>query len=142
MSALLCCRVLGRDYPEPLKITEFVYQITGQMSLDQQKEGGEFHLLTKVAFEWNRLKTGESILTGLVQFYRFLHSQLAHTLTYEEMQTTTIGDVICKHPALHDLYDKVKGKTTFTSPFSIFYYNCSFQLVITVILIYLKETKH
>ena len=118
-----------------------MYQIVGQLSLDKQKEDGEFHFLTKVAFEWARLKAGETILMQLVQFYMLLHSQLAHSLTFEEVQTITISDVLSKHVNLQSLYDKVKRKSFVHTLHT--WYNLHFlQLVTTVILKYLKGTKH
>ena len=125
-SVSLSNRVLNYIYPQPLKRSQFLYQIISQLRLDQQKEGGEFHLLTRVAFEWNRLKAGESILTQLIQFYSLLHSQLAYSLTDEEMQSVSISDAICKHTNLQDLFDKIKGKD-FTSYVFCLYYNYMFR---------------
>ena len=124
-------RVLNYNYPQPLKKGQFLYQIISQLSLDQQKEGGEFHLLTRVAFEWDRLKAGERILTQLIQFYSALHSQLEYSLTYEEVQSLTISDAICKHQNLQDLYDTIKGE--YFTPCGIFYGDI-IDLIVLIIL--------
>lgn len=120
-------RVLNHSYPQRLKKGQFLYQIISQLTLDQQKEGGEFHLLTRVAFEWDKLKAGESILTQLIRFYCLLHSQLTHSLTYEELQSATIGDAICKHQILQDSYDKIKGNDCASYVFVYLDYNGMFR---------------
>ena len=75
-------------------------------------------MLTQFVLERPQLEAGGHLLPDLVEFYMWLHTQLAYIVSYENATELTIGKVIeriierysndfGKH--LKDLYERVKG---------------------------------
>lgn len=44
--------------------------------------------------EWPRLQRGGILLPDLVEFYQWLHTNIAHLITYDRASTLTIGHVV------------------------------------------------
>ena len=70
---------------------------------------------------YERLRVGGTLLPKLIEFYKWLHSQLAYQLTREQAEKYTakqIVDVVAKHCSmptrdhLLKLYAEVKGEST------------------------------
>lgn len=67
--------------------------------------------------EWPRLQRGGFLLPDLIELYQWLHSNIAHLLTYDQAATMTIGHVITQAEKnsskesgqhLRALYERVK----------------------------------
>lgn len=94
----------------------------GHVGDDDNQEVNErekFTLLSNIAMNWQQLQVGGALLPDLVEFYAWLHKNLAHMLTFERASTICIGRVISlieknrgpdlgKH--IRSLYESVKEK--------------------------------
>ena len=76
-------------------------------------------VLNLLALEQKRLQAGGTLLPDLIEFYKWIHTQLSHLVTYERAKEITIGQVInltakryspeiCDH--LTDLFKRVNSK--------------------------------
>ena len=76
-------------------------------------------MLTQFVLERHKLQAGECLLPDLVEFYLWLHTQLAYVVSYDIANKLKIGQVIeraverysnefGKH--VKDLYERVKSK--------------------------------
>jgi hypothetical protein len=82
-------------------------------------DGSGLNLLCKLSMDWEHLQLGGALLPDLVEFYTWLHKNLAHLLSFERASTITIGRVITliekkrgrelgKH--MRSLYERVKDQ--------------------------------
>ena len=86
--------------------------------LQKHSEGGELRFLTKLVAEHPQLYSGGALLPDLVELYQWLHTHLAHLITYKDASCISIGKVIklseenSKALAIHikDLYERVMQK--------------------------------
>lgn len=75
----------------------------------------QLYILSQFALEYPRLKAAGALLPDLVEFYRWLHNELAYLVTQEYAEKHSIGEVITKANKkyaglnLEKLYERVKG---------------------------------
>ena len=79
----------------------------------------ELHLLLQFVQEQNHLKAGAVLLPDLIEFYQWLHTDVAYTLSRKKATKVTIKDkvmeVACRYgdekagDHLLRLYDRVRG---------------------------------
>lgn len=62
--------------------------------LSQHSKDGKLWLLSKFGTGWETLQAGGDLLPDLVEFYTWLHTNLTYTLTKEEAETMSIGQII------------------------------------------------
>lgn len=67
------------------------------------QQAATLYLLPTLAMEWERLQVGEALLPDLLEFYIWLHKNLAHLLTFERASTITIGQLLT-------IVERKKGK--------------------------------
>ena len=73
------------------------------------------YVLSKFALAYPRLKAGGALLPDLIEFYQWIHTELAYLVTYNYAQNNTLEDVITKADKKYEgldlcqLYDRVKG---------------------------------
>ena len=78
-------------------------------------EGNEVYVLSKFALEYPRLLAAGNLLPDLLEFYQWIHTELAFLVTRKDAQNWTIEQVVAavhnKHPELkrEELYERVKG---------------------------------
>ncbi len=75
------CRYLGVHYPHFPSEADFVHRIVSYGELEQHSEGGELRGLSEFAQGWRRLQAGGLLLPDLVEFYRWLHTELCTYVT-------------------------------------------------------------
>lgn len=69
----------------------------------EAKCGSNLYLLPTLFVDWERLQLGGALLPDLVEFYTWLHKNLAHMLTIKRASAITIGRVV-------ELVERKKGK--------------------------------
>lgn len=110
---IIVCSQLDAHYPHFPSEQECMRAIVGG-DVDQQSN---LYLLPTFAMYWERLQVGGALLPDLIEFYTWLHKNLAHLLTIKKASTITIGRVVSlvekkkgkelgKH--IRDLYNRVK----------------------------------
>ena len=76
-------------------------------------------LLSRFSLQWQRLQAGGELLPDLVEFYQWLHTDLAHVVSYETACKVKIKSVIDRAVRkystdmgehLHQLFTRVKGE--------------------------------
>ena len=104
-------------YPHFPSEQELTHCILSAGDLRQHSEGGKLWLLSRLSMEWACLQVGGALLPSLVEFYRWLHLNLGHLLTYDQASSITIGQVLAlaernlgKEMGAHirSLYERVK----------------------------------
>lgn len=83
------------------------HRIMSVGDLSQHLHGGKLWLLSKFILDWQYLEVGGALLPSLVELYQWLHTNIAHLLTYKQASSKTISDVI--NLAIENL-DKQSGK--------------------------------
>ena len=73
---------------------DFTLIVQSSGDLDQSLEGGSLWLLSLFTLDWQYLEVGGSLLPSLVEFYQWLHSDLAYLLTRQRASSLTIGQVV------------------------------------------------
>lgn len=87
-------RQLVSHYPHFPVEKDFTHAVQSSEDLDQCLEGGRLWLLTVFTLDRQYLQVGGSLLPPLVEFYQWLHTDLAHLLTHDQASSITIGRVI------------------------------------------------
>ena len=87
------CRRLQVHYPHFPSDQELTHCIVSAGDLQQHGEGGKLRLLASFTMEQPHLYRGGVLLPDLVEFYQWLHMDLAHLLTYDHASSITIGQV-------------------------------------------------
>ena len=111
-------RTLGEQYPQLPTEKDFTHNLLSSADISLQKQGGELSMLTQFVLERPKLQAGEHLLPDLMEFYRWLHTQLAYIVSYDMATELKIGQVVeraveryskdfGKH--VQDLYERVKG---------------------------------
>ena len=52
------------------------------------------YALHQFTLEQRRLQVGGALLSDLVEFYQWIHTQLSHLVTYQRAKQITVGNVI------------------------------------------------
>lgn len=116
----LSCRSLDGLYPLFPTEKYFIHAMLSSGDTSPgQKQAGELSILTQLVLERPQLLAGESLLPDLVEFYRWMHNQLAYIVSKDRSAKLKIGQVIelavarsskefGKH--LKALYERVKGE--------------------------------
>ena len=75
----------------------------------------QFYVLSRFALMYPRLKAGGALLPDLIEFYRWIHRELAYLVTKNYAQRHGLEEVITKADQkyeeidLFQLYERVKG---------------------------------
>ena len=64
----------------------------------------DISVLTHFTLNWRRLQAGGEILPRLVEFYQWLHTELAYGISKEKAMEVKIGDVIKKSVNASSVY--------------------------------------
>ena len=73
------------------------------------------YVLSKFALVYPRLKAGGALLPDLIEFYQWIHTELAYLVTYNYAQNHDLEEVITKADQKYEgldlcqLYERVKG---------------------------------
>ena len=94
MLCLILCSHLSTHYPHFPSEEELIHCILSVGDLQQHSEGGKRSLLSKILMDWPLLQVGGTLLPHLIELYQWLHNKIAHSLTYNQALTITIGKVI------------------------------------------------
>ena len=115
----LLLRCLELHYPYFPTEKDFTHSVVSSGDISHHSEGEHFRLLSRFALMWPRLQAGGVLLPDLVEFYQWLHSSLAHIVSYDTASNVPIGSVI-QHAVrryspdmgqhLRQLYDRIKGE--------------------------------
>jgi hypothetical protein len=73
---------------------DFAHIIESSGEQDQYSEGGRLWPLSTLTSDRECLQVGGSLLPLLVEFYQWLHADLAHVLSYKQASELTIGHVM------------------------------------------------
>ena len=96
---------------------EFISYLQRIGDLSIQCKGGTLYVLSRFVMNWPRLQIGGNLLPDMIEFYCWLHSNLAHTISINMASKYKISNVIRKarnrsskefSKHLSDLYHKVK----------------------------------
>ena len=118
LSIVIYLRTLSEQYPQLPAEKDFTHNLLSSADISLQKQGGELSILTQFVLERPKLQAGEHLLPDLVEFYHWLHTQLAYIVSYDMAKELKIGQVVervveryskdfRKH--VKDLYERVKG---------------------------------
>ena len=75
----------------------------------------QFYVLSKFALTYPRLKAGGALLPDLIEFYQWIHTELAYLVTKNYAQKNGFEEVITKADQKYEgrdlfmLYERVKG---------------------------------
>lgn len=112
---LLHHRSLERHYPYFPTEKDFTHSVLSATDIEQNN----IALLSRFALEWRRLQAGGELLPDLVELYQWLHTDLAHIVSYEMACKVKIKSVIDRAVRkyspdmgehLRQLFAKVKGE--------------------------------
>ena len=108
-------RSLERHYPYFPTEKDFTHSVLSATDIEQNN----IALLSRFALEWRRLQAGGELLPDLVELYQWLHTDLAHIVSYEMACKVKIKSVIDRAVRkyspdmgehLRQLFAKVKGE--------------------------------
>eukprot|EP00731_Ephydatia_muelleri_P026790 Em0018g890a len=85
---------LDEQYPHFPTETDFIHNLLSSGDISLQKQGGGLYMLTQFALERPQLQAGERLLPDLVEFYLWLHTQLAYIVSYDKATELKIGQVV------------------------------------------------
>ena len=75
----------------------------------------QFYVLSKFALTYPRLKAGGALLPDLIEFYQWIHTELAYLVTKKYAQKNGFEEVITKADQKYEgrdlfkLFERVKG---------------------------------
>ena len=111
--------MLELHYPLPATENDYMRSL---VDATEANDCSYTHLfaLHQFTLEQKRLQVGGALLPDLVEFYKWIHTQLSHLVTYQRAKQITIGNVIsltakrysqqlCDH--LTKLFKRVTSKT-------------------------------
>ena len=107
-------------------------------------------LLSRFSLQWQRLQAGGELLPDLIELYQWLHTDLAHLVSYKKAYMVTIKSVVdratkrCSPDVaqrLQHLFARVKSKITalYTSPWHYSVNIMPEKLVISVYKVYVYK---
>ena len=111
-------RILEQRYPHPATDVDYMKSL---VSATEANDCSYAHLfaLHQFTLEQKKLQVGGALLPDLVEFYKWIHTQLSHLVTYQRAKQITIGKVIsltakrysqelCEH--LTKLFERILSK--------------------------------
>eukprot|EP00731_Ephydatia_muelleri_P021730 Em0014g321a len=87
-------RYLDEQYPHFSTEKDFINNLLSSVDISLQKQGGGLYMLTQFVLERPQLQAGGRLLPDLVEFYLWLHSQLAYIVSYDRAAELKIGTVV------------------------------------------------
>ena len=108
------CRVLDTHFPHFPTEEEFSQSMLASVNLSDVTKNPHY-VLSKFALVYPRLKAGGTLLPDLIEFYQWIHTELAYLVTYNYAQNHGLEEVITKADQkyegldLCELYERVKG---------------------------------
>ena len=120
------CRVLDTHFPHFPTEEEFSQSMLASVNLSNVTKNPHY-VLSKFALVYPRLKAGGALLPDLIEFYQWIHTELAYLVTYNYAQNHGLEEVITKADQKYEgldlcqLYERVQGVYLI-----IFHYNCAF----------------
>ena len=85
--------MLEQHYPHPATENDYMKSLVEAI---EANDCNYTHLFALHQFtqEQKRLQVGGALLPDLVEFYKWIHTQLSHLVTYQRAKQITIGHVI------------------------------------------------
>ena len=108
------CRVLEVHFPHLPTEEEFSQSMLASVNLSNVTKNPHY-VLSKFALVYPRLKAGGALLPDLIEFYQWIHTELAYLVTYNYAQNHGLEEVITKADQKYEgldlcqLYERVKG---------------------------------
>ena len=108
------CRVLEVHFPHLPTEEEFSQSMLASVNLSNVTKNPHY-VLSKFALVYPRLKAGGALLPDLIEFYQWIHTELAYLVTYNYAQNNGLEEVITKADQKYEgldlcqLYERVKG---------------------------------
>ena len=112
-SELLPCSVMETHVPHFPTEEEFSQSMLASVNATDMKN--LHYVLFKFALAYPRLKAGGALLPDLIEFYQWIHTELAYLVTYNYAQNHGLEEVITKADQKYEgldlcqLYERVKG---------------------------------
>ena len=109
------CSALGTHFPHFPTEEEFSRSMLASANVSDVTQN-KFVVLSKFALMYPRLKAGGALLPDLIEFYQWIHRELAYLVTKNYAQRHGLEEVITKADQkyeeidLFQLYERVKGK--------------------------------
>ena len=89
------CRVLDTHFPHFPTEEEFSQSMLASVNLSNVTKNPHY-VLSKFALVYPRLKAGGALLPDLIEFYQWIHTELAYLVTYNYAQNHGLEEVITK----------------------------------------------
>ena len=108
------CSVLGTHFPHFPSEEEFSQSVLASANVSYVT-GNQFYVLSKFALMYPRLKAGGALLPDLIEFYQWIHRELAYLVDKKYAQGHGLEEVITKADQKYEdidllqLYERVKG---------------------------------
>ena len=107
------CSVLGTHFPHSPPEEELSWSILASANASNATQN-QFYILSKFALTYRRLNAGGALLPDLIEFYQWIHRELAYLVTKNYAQRHGLEEVITKTARkceidLFQLYERVKG---------------------------------
>ena len=108
-------RCLELHYPYYPSEKDFTHSILSSSDTTHN----DIVLLSHFSLQWQRLQAGGKLLPDLIEFYQWLHANLAHVVSYEMACKVKIKNIIDRAVRkystdmgehLHQLFTRVKGE--------------------------------
>ena len=112
-SEFLPCSVLETHFPHFATEEEFLQTMLSSVNASDVKN--PHYVLSKFALVYPRLKAGGALLPDLIEFYQWIHTELAYLVTHNYAQNHSLEEVITKADKKYEgldlcqLYERVKG---------------------------------
>ena len=108
------CSALGTHYPHFPMEEELSRSILASANVSDFTRN-HFYVVSKFALMYPRLKAGGALLPDLIEFYQWIHTELAYMVTKNYAQRHGFEEVITKADQKYErhyfskLYERVKG---------------------------------
>lgn len=86
-------RTLEQHYPHPATENDYMKSLVNATE-DNNCSYTHLFALNLFTLEQKKLQVGGALLPDLMEFYKWIHTQLSHLMTYERAKQITIGQVI------------------------------------------------
>ena len=109
------CSELGTHFPHFPTEEEFSRSMLASANVGDVTRN-KFYVVSKFALMYPRLKAGGALLPDLIEFYQWIHRELAYLVTKNYAQRHGLEEVITKADQKYEeidlvqLYERVKGK--------------------------------
>lgn len=85
--------MLKQHYPHPATENDYMKSLVDAIEANDCSYT-HLYVLYQFTLQQKRLQVGGALLPDLVEFYKWIHTQLSHLVTYQRANKITIGDVI------------------------------------------------